>query len=159
MCSAEKNLVIWDTPYYEQDLSLIVLRLAHEIVQHENASLAKCGLTCSKSNTVAFLWHNRDKTINQKAIATYFGVKGSSVTSILNSMEKQGLITRTKNPGDSRNNIVALSEEGLALNTVLQGQVRYLEEKMLKGMDDDERRAFMNSLLKVVKNFEDAQAT
>jgi DNA-binding MarR family transcriptional regulator len=135
----------------------MIIRLSHEIVQYENANLSERGLNCSKSNIIAFLWHNQDKTINQTAIATNFGVKGSSVTSILSAMEKQGLITRTKDPADSRNRIVTLTDAGLELNTVLQGQLRALESRMLKGITERQRRTLMNILRKVLANFEEAR--
>ena len=150
----EQKKVFWDSPEWEQDFSLLILRLAHEIIQFENSSLGEYGLTCAKSNIIAYLSHEEGRLLNQTAIATHFGVKASSVTSILSSMEKQGLITRTKHPTDGRNNIIALTDKGLAFDAILKAQVRSLEDKMLKGIDDAERRALVVSLTKVLLNFE-----
>ena len=153
---SESKKVFWDSPEWEQDFSLLIIRVAHEIVQHEDSSLGEYGLTYAKSNIIAFLSHNQHRTINQTAIAAQFGVKPSSVTSILTSMEKQDLVTRTKHPKDSRNNVIALTRKGLDLDAILRSQVRSLEDKMLKGVDLEERRALMASLVKLLVNSEAA---
>ena len=71
-------------------------------------------------------------------------------------MEKQDLVTRTKHPKDSRNNVIALTRKGLDLDAILRSQVRSLEDKMLKGIDFEERRALIASLVKLLVNSEAA---
>ena len=36
---SESKKVFWDSPEWEQDFSLLIIRVAHEIVQHEDSSL------------------------------------------------------------------------------------------------------------------------
>ena len=51
---------------------------------------------------IRYLYDNREKDIFQKDIEKTFGIRRSTVTVMLKTMEKNGLITRGSVPYDSR---------------------------------------------------------
>ena len=123
----------------------MIHRLSRMIVQWNNKNLAQYGLTTQQATIIGYLYFNRHKYVNQKAVEQEIGVKGSSVTSIIRNLEKQGLINRDRDTNDIRNKIIRLSEKGIQLRKVLFKQIVSMEKRLLKDVSPEERVMFLGS--------------
>jgi DNA-binding MarR family transcriptional regulator len=71
-----------------------------------------------------------------------FGVKQSTFTSLLDRLERPGLIRRTINPDDRRSFLVHITEEGSELAARLTRLLRTLEEDIRGRVDGRDVKGF-----------------
>ena len=72
--------------------------------------LAKIGLHRGQPKMLRFLGENDG--CRQKDIADRFFLRAASVSGVLNTLEKQGLIERRQNPRSRRETLIYLTEQG-----------------------------------------------
>lgn len=65
---------------------------------------------------------------------------------ILDRLEARGLLTRTPDPTDRRNRVVALTGEGRAAVTACRADIRAMEADFLSSVPSAKRRAFVEVL-------------
>jgi DNA-binding MarR family transcriptional regulator len=65
---------------------------------------------------------------------------------ILDRLESRGLLSRTPDPADRRNRVVALTAEGRALVLACRADIRAMEEAFLSKVPATKRQAFMEVL-------------
>lgn len=75
--------------------------------------LEPLGLTYLQYVAMMLLWENSPQTLG--ALGDRLGLDSGTLTPLFKRMEKAGLVTRTRDPGDERRLIVALTEPGRAL--------------------------------------------
>ena len=71
-------------------------------------------ITVSQAYVIDFITDNTDRDIFQKDLELEFGLKRSSVSLMLNNMEKSDLIKRVPVPGDARLKKIVLTEKAVA---------------------------------------------
>ncbi|WFR59003.1 MarR family transcriptional regulator [Anaerocolumna sp. AGMB13025] len=134
--------------YYIQNLAKNIKYLADE-------NLVKQNLTIEQVKILRFLReHNEEGSALQKEIEVYFKIKRSSVTSILQNMEKGGLLIREGIAADARIKKVCLTKKGQDLSISLVGFILNLEEVIVDGMSLEERAVFAELLKKSLNNVE-----
>lgn len=74
---------------------------------------------------------------NQRELATMIGIQGATLTHHLNGMEKQGLLTRRRDPSNRRVHQVALTEAGEALFLRLKDAAMAFDERLRAGIDNE----------------------
>ena len=93
---------------------LFALRaLAQRVNDHATEVLSPLGLTARQYNYLAVIYVEGRVTPNE--ISRLIHTANASVTSMLNSLERDGLITRTEHPDDKRSFVVELTPAGKAL--------------------------------------------
>lgn len=65
---------------------------------------------------------------------------------ILDRLEARHLLTRTPDPADRRNRVVALTDEGRALLTACRTDIRAMEADFLSQVPESRRRTFVEVL-------------
>lgn len=81
-------------------------------------------------------------------------IERSSVTSLLNGLEKKGLILRKDHPEDGRYKQIYLTEEGMRLEEETRDFARQVEEIVKQGMTEEEFETLKSLLIKMVNIFE-----
>ena len=108
---------------------LALHRAAHVTVHALAAELAALDLTGSEINALANLADGRSRTVSELAVAT--GTRPTTLTSVLDRLERRGHITRGSRPGDRRAVLIELTPSGArAAATVLQA-ITGLERRAL----------------------------
>ena len=82
------------------------------------------------------------------------GLAKTSLTSMLDRMEKQDLIQKVENKEDGRSTIICLTEKSKALEKVYQKITDEMVIQYYNGFNEDEIRIFESTLERVVKNLE-----
>lgn len=75
---------------------------------------------------------------NQRQIAAAVGIQGATLTHHLNAMEEDGLITRTREPGNRRVHQVRLTERGEKLFHQLADAAQAHDRRLRTGFSEDE---------------------
>ncbi|APH38197.1 MarR family winged helix-turn-helix transcriptional regulator [Methanohalophilus halophilus] len=103
-----------------------------------------------KNRNHAILILGREKEMMPSALAKFLNLKKSSVTSIIDSLEKDGLVKRTADPMDRRKIWISLTSSGYRYMDVLEGCVEKFVNVMLEGLVEDEIEEMLQSMRSVV---------
>ncbi|WP_333977038.1 MarR family transcriptional regulator [Burkholderia cepacia] len=135
-------------------LGLLLLWLADDVEHRANASLTEFGLTESKLDVLMIFGLAERGLIDSRAvtpsyIADYFGVTRSTVTGLLDWLEKRALLTRALNQDDRRSISLTLTDEG---RDVLAGALPAfwaMCASLVDCLDEHDRHALQGILAKI----------
>lgn len=128
--------------------------LMNRIMGRYNASLrdemSDFGLTVPKMRVMAILAVMDGLLIGE--LVVYAVVEYSTLSRTLDGMEKDGLVRRTPDPNDQRATRIHLTDAGRETFQKLWPSMAGAHEQMFQGIEDDEHRAFVGTLTKILKN-------
>ena len=128
--------------------------LMNRIMGRYNASLradlAGLGLTTPKMRALAVLSVIDAPLIRE--LAVYAVVEQSTLSRALDQLAGEGLIQRETDAGDSRAIRVHITEAGRAAFEAMWPQMAASYARMFQGIPEDERRAFVVTLQKMLGN-------
>lgn len=82
----------------------------------------------------------------QAALAEFIGADKSRIIGVLDELENDGLLERTRDPADRRARLVAITEEGRRRHGVVQAEIQRSEERLLARLTPADREALLRSL-------------
>lgn len=109
-------------------------------------------LTPMQRWTIGFLYDHQGEEIYQKDIEELFSVSRATTSNILSLMEKKGLIERTQVEHDARRKCLRLTENSKKMMHQVEQDVREMEERILLGMTEKEKKQFHEYLDRVIQN-------
>ena len=144
----------------EKSLAVTVKILANQfhrfIIEKTNivAKIKKMDVvTESQAHVIGYLYENLGKeTIYQKDIEKQLSVRRSTVTAILQRMEKAGLITREVSGSDARMKALTLTEKAKKLYPLAKVEILKADMLARKGMSDEEVEQFFRIAEKISRN-------
>ncbi len=96
------------------------------------------------TQTIGFVLVNISKEgISPGKVAEKLGMKKSSLTRLLNKMEKEGCIYRETDPNDKRITKLFLTPRGLARRKIAKEKVLSFNQRMMEHISQDEIDAFI----------------
>lgn len=104
---------------------------------------------------IGYLYHNRDHDVFQRDLQEAFSIRRSTVTGILQLMEKNGLITRASVESDARLKKITLTPKAVALHESVERGIRETEEKIAGGLTPEEKETFLALCEKIKANLEE----
>ena len=87
--------------------------MARRLREVQRLTVSEVDLTPTQYQTLRLLWEQDSQPF--KDLAASNGCTRPTMTGIVDTLEKNGLVTRQPNPGDRRSLLVTLTEKGLAL--------------------------------------------
>jgi len=114
---------------------LALQRATHATLQVLSAELVDLDLTASEINVLANLADGRGRTVSELGAAV--GTRPTTLTSVLDRLERRGHITRGTRPGDRRAVLVELTSPGQLAATTIREAIARLEHRALEGLPDD----------------------
>lgn len=99
-----------------------------------------------------YLYDNRDREIYQRDIEKQFGIGRSTVTTIIQLMEKRDLICRESVEHDARLKKVSLTEKGYQHNTLVKENIHRMHGLVLAGLSEEEKAEFLRISEKIASN-------
>ncbi len=98
------------------------------------------------------LWNKKELTIKEISMST--GLAKTSLTSMLNRMEKQNLVEKIENKLDKRSTKIKLTEKALNLEKEYNTVSNKISSIYYKDFTPEEIELFENLLIKILKNLE-----
>jgi DNA-binding MarR family transcriptional regulator len=114
---------------------LALQRAAHSTLHVLAAELAHLGLTASEINALANLADDRSRTVSELAAAA--GTRPTTLTSVLDRLERRGLVSRGSAPGDRRAVLIELTPSGHLTATTIRQTITGLERRALGSLPAD----------------------
>lgn len=101
---------------------------------------------------LVFLLNNPDNTIYQKDIGEALKLKKSSITEHLDYLEMIGAIERVQDKTDKRKNSIRLSEKAIIRKSEIDDSLKYLDERIIAGIDKKDLETFEKVVKKMGEN-------
>jgi MarR family transcriptional regulator, organic hydroperoxide resistance regulator len=129
---------------------LALQRATHATLQLLAAELVDLDLTASEINALANLADGRGRTVSELGAAV--GIRPTTLTSVLDRLERRGHITRGARPGDRRAVLIELTASGRQAASAIQQAITALEHRALAALPPaaiDGLRAGLEALTEV----------
>ena len=104
-----------------------------------------------------YLHDNGDREIYQRDIEKQFGIGRSTVTTIIQLMEKRDLIRREAVEADARLKKVILTEKGKEYHDLVGATINDIIHKVMQGISDEEKQFFLGTFEKIEENLRAAK--
>ena len=126
-----------------------LLTRLHRVV-YRSATAELLGLKLKEFVTLLYLRESTRAT--QQKLAKTLMLDANNCVLLLNGLEEQGLIERTRDPEDRRRHIVAITPKGQRALERAERQLETVEDSVLGNLDADERRQLHDLLVKAVED-------
>jgi DNA-binding MarR family transcriptional regulator len=103
-------------------------RVTHRLLEALDAELAALDLSAAETNALACFAGRRSRTVRELVTAT--GQRPSTLTGVLDRLERRGLVERRPNPADRRSIAVHLTGEGRAAATAVAAAFDAVEARL-----------------------------
>lgn len=138
----------------DEDILFLVRCLSKKLRNSFDNRLAEKDLTAQQGRCLCFISKNNylGIAVHQHDIEKEFELSKSTVSGLVDRLEKKGLITRT--PSGSRTKII-LTEKGEAvIDYIHEGRVE-TTNKLLNGFNDDEKSEILQIVKKLISNIKE----
>lgn len=131
-------------------------RIWHRVIESRMADL---GLSSIQSRMLGYVYfqHREKKKVFQRELEEEFKIRKSSVTSVIQILEKKGLVRRTGVPGDARKKELVLTEQGIAVQETVIERLDRLEMMVDETLSMEERRLWFACIRKIERRIEEAE--
>ena len=111
-------------------------------------------ITSIQGLVLDYLFRNRQTDVFQKDLEEYLRIKSSSVTSILDNLEKNGYLRREADDYDGRLKKLAITEKAYAIEEDIVERVNGYMYTLFRGIPEEEREVFYSVLCKMIDNMQ-----
>ena len=111
-----------------------------------------CVVTPAQAKIATFLEHNNDKKIYQKDIEGFLNSKRSTVSGILDTMEKNNLINRISDLSDLRLKQIVLTDYAKGKIKKIRNKIRNINCNLEKGISKHDLEIFFKVMEKMKHN-------
>lgn len=135
-----------------------VKTLSHLIKRFLDESAKNCELeelTAMQGWIIAYLYHHgNEKEIFQRDLEKQFDIRRSTVTGVLQLMERKGLIVREPVQHDARLKRLKLTPKAISIHETVVQKFRDVENKIRSGLTQEEIDTFFVIIDKIKRNIE-----
>ncbi|MFB5266272.1 MarR family winged helix-turn-helix transcriptional regulator [Paenibacillus enshidis] len=136
-----------DTPYLDL-LQLIGLKLK----KRADESIKELGLNAQQGKLIGYIYEHQEKGLIQKDLSDRFHVRGASITSMLQGLERKGYIERKIPAHNERQKNIYVLPKGIALIEAFEQSFQQVEEEIVHTLSDEERLTLKVLLTKINQN-------
>lgn len=144
-----KRLEIMEKDIYCQikELEILICRLIHS----KNPNIIKPP-TITQARIMKYIFENNSKDIYQKDLEKALNLRRATVSEVLATMERKGLIIRSENPNDARSKKIELAQLDNNKKRQIKEQMQQLEQALTQDISKEELLTFSLVLRKMQNN-------
>lgn len=131
---------------------LAVVNQLHRMASNTPAGTFPPGMTVSQLAAIAFLYFRSHQDTFQKDIEINFKLRRSTVSSLLNTLERKGFLHRVSVPQDARLKKLVLTKEAQQIGTCIHETFSDLDKRMFRGIPQKDLDTLDSVLSQVQKN-------
>lgn len=136
--------------WLHQSIAPKLRRAAKESRTFFEAELGRAGATFTTWTMLATL--KLEGPMIQRALARYLNIEGPTLSRHLETMERRGLVARTRDGADRRAATVALTAEGERMYADVEAVALKSQQRMLEGLSDEEVEQLGSLLDRILRN-------
>jgi len=133
--------------YKIKDLDMEILRL---IVNNDDEKDI-CSLSPSQMKIIAYIFNKNDE-VYQRDLEKDLNLRRATLSGILNTMEKNNLLTRISSDKDARSKRIILNEKTKEIFSKKREKLVEVENILIRGIDEKELNKFLNTIDKMKNN-------
>lgn len=130
-----------------KELEILICRLIHS----KNPNIVKPP-TITQARIMKYIFENNSKDIYQKDLEKALDLRRATVSEVLATMERKGLIIRSENPNDARSKKIELAQLDNNKKRQMKEQMQQLEHALIQGISKEELLTFSLVLRKMQNN-------
>ena len=139
--------------YENEFLGKEISILANKMNRMIDRNVYKCGITCVQGKIIGYIYNESPKRdIFQKDIEQEFQIRRSSVTSVLNLLEKKKFIKRIPYNEDGRLKKIVLTQEGVEVHMAAYKAILEIENSITKVLTPKEADIFFHAIKRLNKS-------
>ncbi len=115
-------------------------------------SVEKNNLTHTQARVLKFLYDNQDRKVYQTTLEKEVDVRRSTISGVLDTMEKNNLIIRKNSSDDARKKEIALTLVSLNKHKEIAQKIANFERDLLRGITKEEVDIFIEVIDKLKGN-------
>lgn len=129
--------------------------LEKSILRHnKEKSIKDKEITTTQMEILLYIFKNEDKDIYQKELENVLNLRRATVSGVLQTMEKNNLITRITDAEDTRTKKIILNEETRNIFLRHLKQFDEIEKVIVDGISEKELEVFFEVIQKMKNNVE-----
>lgn len=137
------------------DTGQLISKISIRLRRRSGKTGKRLGITETQGRILEYiLLESREHPLFQKDIEAEFGLRPSTATELLKSLEEQKLIRRVSSENDGRYKIIRFTGAAEELRTVLQGELMRTEELLTRGISETELADFMRIADQMLTNLD-----
>jgi DNA-binding MarR family transcriptional regulator len=137
----------------ERTIPFLMHQVVHYVESSVNERARPYGLRIEGVRVLFRLIAKDERTVNELSALT--GIEKSTLSRLLDRMEKRGLVKRARGSEDRRSVVVSLTPKGRKLGEKHRPvYYRDYEGILLRGFDESEVAAFRGALVRMIENVE-----
>ena len=135
----------------QDQVGILIKRASLEIEKTALAILAPYSMNLTQFKIIVYLYNAPPASTRQVDLERAFSMTNPSVTSVLHTLEKKGLVQREENPEDKRSNVIVLTDKAVQMQSELETVGERLEEAIAENLSPEERTTLIALLKKCCK--------
>lgn len=127
-----------------------VLKLANTIIRNRNIHLKELDLTAEQADSLQFFLSKENSTATD--LKKHLNVTHQTSRGIVERLKQKKLVVLQKSEEDARCHVVIPTAAGREMGERLKNNGTHTGEKLLYGMNEDEKEQFINMLKRALDN-------
>lgn len=137
------------------DIGRMITNISYGIRQYYDRMYTAYNITYPQSRVLSRLLFMSDKgVVNQRDLEAALGIKASSVSSLVRNLELKGFVRCERQPQDTRNKSVILTEKGVELENTLSKTRAQMEVVLASGLDPEKLEEVREALGIIMTNLD-----
>lgn len=129
--------------------------LEKSLLRHnKEKSIEEKEITPTQMEILLYIFKNEEKDIYQKDLENILNLRRATVSGVLQTMEKNNLITRVTDAEDTRTKKIILNEETKKIFLKHLKQFDEIEKVIVDGISEEELKVFFEVIQKMKNNVE-----
>ena len=133
----------------------MINRISNRLRRRSLQIRTKLGISGAQGNVLDYILIESEKhSVYQKEIEQEFGLRPSTATELMRSMEQKGLISRIPEEFDGRYKRIVFQEKATEMKEALRQEIEESECLLLRGISEEEQKEFMRIAGKMLQNLD-----
>lgn len=137
------------------NLGGLIHKVAHKMKREIDHANQKLGVSGVQGRIIGYVrCESKNRDVFQKDIEEHFELRGSSVTSTLQNLEKTGFIVRESIPTDQRLKRIVLTKKALDIHNQITKNIEQVEKEAFSSINKEEEQLLSDLLKRILNNIE-----
>ena len=136
-----------------------IMDLSHLVRRATEQQMADLEISSVQSRVLGYLWWKawKKEPAFQKELEAEFKIRRSSVCSVVQCLEKRGLLERRSVSTDARQKELVLTDEGMKIQSEVINRLEQMESKMNGWLTLEEREWWIRCINKMEAGLKEAE--
>lgn len=134
------------------EVGLSIRKIANMNTREIDKRVSTLGISAQQGRVIGYIYQkSKKRDVFQKDIEEAFELRGASVSSLLQNMEKHNLIKRESVEFDQRLKKLVLTEDAISMHQRIKSIIADVEAQVFRALDNEELEFLDGTLKKILE--------